>query len=174
MKNIVILGTSHPIQKDDIHGDCLRVLIKSLIKTHGIKAIAEEIDDTCQSIAQGICQELGLGYINIEPTSQEKKVLGIDEPGRIGMEIVMRDVPPGIVSNFFTTEQKVELHSRTQETYLVREAEWFKRIKEFDIWPVLVICGAVHYEPFADLMSNSDLQLEKAGMYILSSQGLHP
>jgi hypothetical protein len=111
MINIVILGTSHPVQKDDIDGDCLRVLIKSLIKTHGIKAMAEEIDDTCQSIAQGICQELGLGYINIEPTRQEKEVLGIDEPGHIEAEIIMRDVQPGPVSNFLTIEQKVELHS---------------------------------------------------------------
>jgi hypothetical protein len=62
--------------------------------------------------------------------------------------------------------QKIELVQRTQQTYRQREAEWFRRITDKNIWPVLVICGAEHYAPFIDLLKHSGIDVEKCGMYV--------
>ena len=166
MREAILLGTSHDIQRNEVHGDELRLLVNNLVEKYGVKAIAEEIRPEYDSIAKNIASVKGIEHIIIEPTLDEKKQFGIDDPGRIDMELVMRAQEPGEEFTGLNEVQKSELEQRTQKTYRQREAEWFKRIADKNIWPVLVICGTEHYEPFSSLLLQSGIEVEKCAMYV--------
>lgn len=130
-----------------------------LCSTYDIKAIAEEIDNTCVSIAKNISDEISITYKIIEPTPTEIQELDIEESHRIIWELLNRfdlenweDRP---------VEATAEYNTRIENTYRQREAEWLKRINTLNIWTVLIICGADHYEPFYELLVSSGIEVIK-------------
>jgi hypothetical protein len=48
-------------------------------------------------------------------------------------------------------------NKRIQTVYRQRESEWLRRIYELDTWPILIICGANHCQPFFKLLSNEGI-----------------
>ena len=160
------LGTNHSIQQNIILGDEFNALVRHLIQKYSILAVSEEIRPTDYSIAKQIANELDISHLIIEPTLEEKKELGIDDPGRIEMELMMGSVEPGEQNTFLSEEQLLELGQRTQETYRQREEEWLRRIKSLNIWPVLVICGAAHYEPFIEKLTQEGVNVVEGGMFV--------
>jgi len=56
---------------------------------------------------------LDITHLIIEPTLEEKKEIGIDEPGRIEMALMMGASEPGEQFMGLTAEQQTELELRT-------------------------------------------------------------
>jgi len=54
MKNIILLGTRHTYQRENIDNEHLYFLIRKICKEYNIRAIAEEIDDKSNSIIKRV------------------------------------------------------------------------------------------------------------------------
>jgi len=50
---------------------------------------------------------------------------------------------------------------RIQNVYRQREAEWLRRICKLDTWPILIICGINHLQPFFELLSREGIETVK-------------
>lgn len=161
MKKAVLVGTSHSIQRNDSE---FKSYIEELCNEHNICAIAEEIDNECTSIASGVAKQLDIAYKIIEPTPEESIGLCIEQPKKIEYDLMSKydlsDWPqypsagnlPSIVYN--------DYYERLQFTYRKREYDWLVRIQSLNIWPVLIICGKDHVEPFSKLLISSKIDLE--------------
>lgn len=150
LNQIILVGTSHSIQRDKSRSD-FSDYIKGLIEKYNIGAIAEEIDD--QSVVADLSTKLGVFYRNIEPTPEERKALGISSLNEIDCSIFMEFDDPN--SQSAQTESKV----RKEKVYARRESEWLARVKNINSFPILVICGANHFQSFGDLLKKNGFQV---------------
>ena len=165
MKKAVLLGTSHTIQRGNNQKGSFESYIGQLCDIHNINAIAEEIDDQCRSIAAGVSDRLNIMYKIIEPTLVESEKLGIEKEHHIrsGLMNINEIVnwPDEVSANNLPSDVYEEYTDRIQATYRKRESEWLKRINELNSWPVLIICGADHYQPFYQLLISSSIDVIK-------------
>ncbi len=166
MKKAILIGTSHPIQRGHTaKSEEFKSYLKSLCDSYNIKAIAEEIDNECVSIAKQITDEYTLDYKIIEPTLEEQLLLGIKDDNYITENMMTEyDIkywPSDIESHPLSNKIHEEYDQKKQATYRQREAEWLKRIQALNSWPLLIICGADHYEPFAQLLSENEICVRK-------------
>ncbi len=173
MKTVVLLGTRHTIQRGNIQEDSFKFHIKQLCTEHNIKAIAEEIDDFDTYIVQAVSEEIGIPHKIIEPTPDEKKNLEIEEV-HIIEDILMtkysiKDWDEQYEENR-PPEAFKEYRKRLEKTYRQRENEWLKRIKKLNTWPLLVICGNDHSQPFYELLILSDIDVIKRHRYKVNNQ----
>ncbi len=121
MKQAILIGTSHNIQRGELHTNEFKIYLEELCGKHNISAIAEEIDNRCVSIASKIASERDMHYKIIEPTPEEAKQLGIEQVHLIEYEFMNRyDIPNWSNEPSITTlGQKIyELFdNRVQTTY---------------------------------------------------------
>jgi hypothetical protein len=157
MNSISIIGTHHPIQLEgnvEKSGqDEFVALIEQVVHLLGIELIAEEmseegLDGTNCSTASKVALELGIEHLFCDPTTEERRALGIADVGRIKAFAAM-----GLRRAESASEQIKAAYSR-------REREWLRRIEEAKTWPVLFVCGADHVEPFRRLCSESGLKVQ--------------
>jgi hypothetical protein len=127
--------------------------INGLVNKFGIKAIAEEID--MESIPSELAQDLNLKYVNIEPSPKERVALSIPSLNQIENSIFME------FDNFDSEDAQLECERRKQEVYRAREREWLKRITQIQEDPILVVCGANHFESFSELLDKNDYAVIK-------------
>ena len=158
MGKAILLGTSHTIQRGNEQKDSFHSYIEELCKINDVKAIAEEIDDECTSIAAEISTKLNIMYKIIEPTEDEREELGIEDRAIIDCEFVFKYK---VNIDSLSPEAHEEYNKRIQNVYRERESEWFKRICELDTWPVLIICGSKHCQPFFELLSKEGIDTVK-------------
>lgn len=164
MKKAVLLGTSHPIQRGVSKKDSFQKYIEQLCSTHCINAVAEEIDIK-STVASGVSDKIDITHIIIEPTPEESKKLGIEEVHRIVYELMNKyeienwPIEPSTYNLPLLVYE--EYTSRIQATYRQRESEWLRRIEELNTWPILIICGANHFQPFFKLLSSSGIDVTK-------------
>ena len=165
MKKVLLLGTEHPIQRGKKKKDIFKFYLKELCITHEVKAIAEEIDDNDRYIAENLSSDLNIKYKIIEPTRGERSDLGIEDRNDVICELMERNKITKWPDKSSADKQSLEIHKecdvRMQIAYRQREFEWLKRINELDTWPVLIICGAEHYEFFDDLLVSSGIVVVK-------------
>ena len=166
MKQAILIGTSHSIQRGEkAESEEFKFYLKSICDSYNIKAIAEEIDNKCVSIAKQITDEYTLYYKIIEPTPEEKRDLNIEIEDEITSNIMLkydiRQWPSDVESHPRAHTIYEEYKDLIQATYRRRESEWLKRIQELNFWPLLIICGADHYEPFAQLLSENGICVKK-------------
>lgn len=175
MNKVVLIGISHSIQRGDLHAEKYKSYIKDLCNTYHIKAIAEEIDNNDTYIASDISSKLSIEHKIIEPTEEEKKDLDILTLNEIDIimhnkyllpetptdEPRLQSWPNSPTEDNLPSDIFEEFDRMRQYTFRQRESEWLKRIKELNIWPVLVICGADHYQPFKDLLSENSIDIIK-------------
>ncbi|EKO3425079.1 hypothetical protein KW460_05150 [Vibrio fluvialis] len=155
MNKVVIIGTSHSIQWDLERKDFSDYVV-TIIKEHCIAAIAEEIDEK-PSVLQRVAIEMGLSYLNIEPNAEERADLGIySNLSMIEYEIFME------FDDHESPEALKETECRKQAGYRLREQEWFNRIKVLNVYPLLVVCGANHVDPFKALLQEKDYIVQVA------------
>jgi hypothetical protein len=152
MSNLVIVGTNHTIQRDLSHS-AFDSYIGGLISQFGVKVIAEEID--VESIPSRLAKQHTLQYVNIEPTPDERVELGIPSLNQIENSIFME------FDDCHSLEAQVECEKRKQDAYRNREQEWLKRVKSVQDNPILVICGANHFEPFSELLEKNGYSVIK-------------
>lgn len=165
MKKAVLLGTSHTIQRGDDQKDSFQSHIEHLCKTHKVEAIAEEIDDKTISIANTTANEFDITHKIIEPNEEETKSLNIELEHEIFYQLMTKyeidPYPKRPYDKNMAPDVYEEYKTRLEKTYREREAEWLKRINELDTWPVLIICGAYHYQPFYDLLVSKGIHVIK-------------
>lgn len=151
LTQIVLIGTSHPIQRDSTRADFREYINKNITK-YNVDGIAEEID-VSDSIVSDIAGHLGLEYKIIEPNEQERIALGIDSLNQIEVNIFME------FDDHDSLGATTKCEALKQSTFRVREKEWLKRIKTMQGKQLLVICGANHIKPFCELLKNSNFNV---------------
>lgn len=151
LKKVVLVGTTHSIQRGG-HPD-FWFYVKSLVVKYSPLAIAEELDQGAPSVANEIAISFRLAHSIIEPSCEERKQLGISSLNSIENDIFME------YDDHNSIEAEKEFAMRKENSYRARELEWFKRINGLNIWPVLVICGAAHYQPFSELLKENGLDV---------------
>jgi hypothetical protein len=152
MSDVVIVGTRHSIQRNMLHSD-FGTYVDKLIYKFSIKVIAEEID--VESISYNLAKKYNLQYVNIEPNPDERVVLGISSLTQIEHDILMD------FDDFNSLDAQVECERRKQEAYLSREKEWLKRVASIQDNPILVVCGANHFESFSELLVQNGFSVTK-------------
>lgn len=183
VRNVILLGTSHPLQRGENSPEQFRQLIAEAFSHHGFAGIAEEIDNHSVYLAEEFCKQNGLKYRCIEPTAQERKELGIPTANEIIFNMLMDfgDEYPEI--NLWPRNPSAEtlpdevwksFHEQTENSYRDREAVWLERITEFNVWPVLCICGAHHFLPFSELLRSAGIVVTELHPDWSPVQDIHP
>lgn len=164
-----MLGTNHEIQRGNfIQKEEFRLYLEQLVNDHEIKAIGEEINDDNPtiSLAKEVATNNAIAYKIIEPNPNEYDELKIEHVHNIDYQFRCRydleESPSNISLRKLAYE---EYDSRIQNTYRTREAEWLKRLQKLDKWPVLVICGADHFQPFCKLLIENGINVKKDNPY---------
>jgi len=174
MKEVTLLGTSHEIQRGERLEEEFKDLLVNQFKNNDFLSIAEEIDNKKSYIAKGICLEKGIEYLIVEPTPEEKRVLGIplEEDIVYGIsqshyemleEIEVWPSDPSAIT--LPEEVWLEYSNQMQSSYTKREKEWLKRLTKMDKWPSLFICGAEHFKPFKELLESSGITVKALYAY---------
>jgi len=163
MKTALLLGTNHPIQRGEKQKDSFKSYLVKLCFTYKVKAIAEEIDDKDRYVAEDLCDVHNIKYKIIEPTLSERLGLRIENINDVIREVMERyeisEWPDKPSADSLSPEAYKEYDTRTQTIFRKRESEWLRRINKLDIWPVLIICGADHYESFYKLLVASGINV---------------
>jgi hypothetical protein len=171
VRKVILLGTSHTIQRGENSPEQFKQLIANEFLKHRFAGIAEEIDDRSVYLAEEFCKQNGLKYRCIEPNAQERRDLSIPSANDIVLEIQedFGEQYPGI--SYWPADPSAEnipsevwkaYSERTEASYRAREAEWLDRIVKFDVWPVLCLCGAHHFLPFSELLRSKGIQVTES------------
>jgi len=147
---VVLIGTNHTIQRDRGRTDFTQYVDES-IRKNGVKSVAEEIN--VETSTSDIAREIGLEYLVIEPTPEERVALEIPSLGQIENSIFMDFDDPN------SLEAKEELSKRKENSYRTREEEWLKRINTLQASPTLIICGAHHFSSFKTLLQQNGYEV---------------
>ena len=157
MNSVVLLGTRHSVQRDHGRTEFTRYL-ENLVKRYDVKTVAEEIDK--ESVAAALASRLRIDYKIIEPTPEERKKLGILSENEIECSVFFE------YDDIDSQEAQSESASRKQSASDSREKEWLERVKSINNFPVLVICGAFHFQSFGSLLRNYGFQVtEECGLW---------
>jgi len=101
----------------------------------------------------------------IEPTPEEREVLGIEDRTDIDLEFQIRNKVENhsdeLTIHNLPIKEYEAYTERYQTVYRQREAEWLKRIYKLNTWPILIICGANHCQPFFELLSKEGIDIVK-------------
>jgi hypothetical protein len=143
-----IIGTSHDYQRTRSHceesgPEAFRVAVTSIATQRAVRAIAEEMSPeglalrgADDSVCRQVAHVLGVAHRYCDPSSEERKALGIGEEDDIRMR------------GFFSGRDPREIENDVRASYALRESRWFDCVMELDTWPLLFVCGANHAEPF--------------------------
>lgn len=168
MQTVVLVGTDHNFQRpvNGLHAEGIaqfRILIQELCLQYHLAAIAEEMSvyalaehNVTESVAQQVCALLGLRHQFSEPSSRDERFkLGIRQDNDIRAEHMISD----------STQEQIEadvLARGRVPSDRIRERFWLQKIQEFDVWPLLFICGANHFTSFAALLKASSFNVVEA------------
>jgi len=147
-----LVGTTHSIQRDSSQIGFSKYIYE-IIKKYKIQCIAEEIDVSVVLIE--ISKSIGIEHRIIEPTPIERESLGILSLSAIEHSIFID------FDDVNSSEAKFELKNRQQEVSKAREEEWLRRVENIDGNPILVVCGANHFESFAALAESNGFCVKK-------------
>jgi hypothetical protein len=155
----VLVGTDHSFQRagSTPAGEQFFTTIRNLCVTHGVRAIAEEMNFSAlsehgvmESIGQQVSVELGLKHEFADPSREERAVLGISQENDIRAQGWLNRWP----------EKRID--AAISESDRIREREWLRRIEELNRWPLLFICGSDHFIPFARLLRENGMNVFEA------------
>ena len=170
---VFLIGTSHAYQFGEgvVFGDTMctpeiatqfRQYLADVHNLHGIRAFAEEMSldaladmEKTVSLPKLVADELSVRHRYCDPTHQEKAQLGIRQDNYIRAEHMFDGC----------TQEQIEadvLARGSVPSDRIREQFWLQRIQEFDMWPLLFICGANHFNSFAALLRAGHLDVVEA------------
>ena len=167
MQTVILVGTDHNFQRpvNGPHAEAIaqfRVRIKELCLQYHLAAIAEEMSvsgleehNVTESVAQQVCALLGLSHQFSDPSHAERYKLGIRQDNDIRAEHMFSD----------WTQEQIEadvLARGSIPSDRIREQFWLRKIQEFDVWPLLFICGANHFTSFTALLKASCINVIEA------------
>lgn len=152
MRTVLLIGTSHEYQRPlawpDAQGpEQFGALIDETCQREGVKAIAEEMSPEGleqrgfhESICKQVADALRIAHRYCDPSSEERRALGIVEEDDIRM------------SGFFANRDQREIEAEVRASHAIRERCWLECLLKLDSWPVLFVCGANHIESFRALL----------------------
>ena len=154
MSQVILIGTTHSIQKDLNRDDFLGFINETITK-HKVVSIGEEINPVT-TLASNAAKDFKIEYKIIEPNEQEREFLGVKNLAKIENEIIWK------FGGLNSSEAIKECEKRKQHSFRLRENEWLKRIRLNQKTPILIICGSSHVEPFSKLLekNNFDVTVE--------------
>jgi len=145
---LIILGTDHELQCHDLD---LKALIAEIVTRERVTLIAEENRPMSNTIARQMSESIGLRWIQIDMSIEDRIKAGID--GKLGNRMQLRynaNGDPTSAIRYAPVEDGI------------REEFWLDRIQEAaDDGTGLVICGCLHCLPFAE-------KAQKRGHKVLS------
>ncbi len=163
IQKVILIGTSHSIQEGREKKDAFTAYLKSLCNLHGIQLIAEETKEPPETVGFEIANELSIGHKVIEPNLETYESLGIKEIHKIQYEILIKSGlnPYPEIENLPTVLFE-EYESKMRIEHMEpREKVWLGKIQSSKISPVLVTCGANHFDSFAGLLSQNKIEVIK-------------
>lgn len=168
MNKVLLLGTSHPIQRGESSPEQFEKLIKGVYTETNFVGIVEEIDNGSDYIAKKFCNKNQLKYLCIEPDQQERTSLGIPSANEIVFKIIDEfDTkypeicmwPSNPSQETLPNEVWERYYHLIESSYRARETEWLKRLTSLSLSPLLCICGASHFKPFFELLCANDIEV---------------
>ncbi len=151
---VIIIGTDHRYQRRDVELDnraheLFTLLLRNLASEHGVRGIAEECNlaalaeyDVEESTVEAIARDLKVPHRYCDPDRRERAALGISQEN---------DIRAGHILDNVSEEQ---IQSEIQDSLRRREVYWLQQVNDFDLWPVLFVCGADHVQSFASLLKS--------------------
>ncbi len=153
MTQLVILGTSHPLQCGDSSVSASQAALfenelHRLVENHQIRRIAEEMSpeglaryNVARTIGEKVATSLGLEHYNVDLNAQERNSLGLnDQP----LSTIREIHNPADSGAWFRDSITIVADE-------VRERVWLSRLLVSKTWPTLFICGAKHVQPIRRL-----------------------
>jgi hypothetical protein len=160
MNTVVLLGTEHPIQLGAKAPNVFRAVLVDICKKNNVKAIADEINKGDNSIASRLAIDFPLiKYLYADPDIKERMDWGI--PTSIELDIVndfgdqypnIRMWPQEPSRDNLPADVWKEYFKRTEDANRMRERVWLEKIRNFNSWPLLFICGTNHFDEFSKLL----------------------
>lgn len=153
----LILGTDHRFQwkspdfTDSQHQQFI-AFVATTVRAYKVAAFAEENNSEAldekgkkESVIQIMARELAMPHRHCDPDRQKRAVLRIFQENDIRAMAFLEGTTESII------QQRIEKSMRDREHY------WLEQLEEFNMWPVLFICGAVHSLPFFDLLQANNI-----------------
>lgn len=152
-----ILGTDHRYQMrgaefNEAQHQAFAAFVMATAKQTGVTGLAEENSvaalaeaDIAKSTIELITYELGLRHRHCDPDMKKRAELGMLQENQIRISAF-----PGVLA-------EAEVQRRLRESMQAREAYWLSELIEFNAWPVLFVCGAMHSLSFLDLLKEKGI-----------------
>lgn len=153
---VLIVGTDHRFQTrspdfTEPRHRRFAAYVLDTVKANGVAALAEENNhqalaeaDVSESTIQTIARELGLKHRYCDPDTKTRTELGIRQENQIRISVFPKQLT------------EAEVQQRLDESMRARERYWLSELVEFNVWPVLFVCGAEHSSPFLNLLRKNN------------------
>ena len=153
---MLIVGTDHRFQTrgpdfTEPQHRRFAAYVWDVVKANGVAALAEENNhqvlveaDVSESTVQTIARELGLKHRFCDPDMQTRIKLGIRQENQIRISVFPKQLA------------EAEVQQQLDESMRARERYWLSELVEFNVWPVLFVCGADHSSPFLNLLRRNN------------------
>ena len=151
-RTALVLGTDHGFQRRDpkfteSQHKRFVAFVTATVKANGVLALAEENspeafadDKIAESTVETVARELGLKHRHCDPGRKTRAALEIRQENDIRASFMFEKVSEAVI------QQRIEESMRT------RERHWLGQLLDFNMWPVLFICGADHSLAFLNLL----------------------
>lgn len=160
MNEVILIGTSHSIQEGKINKEEFKNYLTRLCEEHNIESIAEETLHDCETVGKTIATQLGIPHIIIEPKKEEYDSLGIEHIHKILYELCNRaEKEPDCSFEDLPNGLQEEYHERFQKHMRDREKIWLQKIKDHNKYPLLITCGADHFDCFSNLLEQNHISV---------------
>jgi hypothetical protein len=157
-KTVFLIGTDHRYQtrsadftdaQHDAFADfvaerCSALAIVGIAEEHSNEALAESC--ASQPVLCNIANFLRLRHRYCDPNRQLRSQLGIKQENDIRA--------------FGSNLSEAEVRDRVQASHRKREQHWLEQLLEFDVWPVLYVCGANHSARLHSLLDQHSIHTE--------------
>lgn len=158
-----IIGVHHNIQYKFLPQESqyfqFEAYLKVRVAEYGVTMIAEELSEeamqSCEvkeSIGQKVARELGIEHQLCDPTSEERKSLGIPSEAELKQRLGL--------GKFLKDDELRRLDAEKQKYWPIRERFWLDRIRHAAGQAVLFICGDSHVDSFRWLLESEGLDVE--------------
>jgi hypothetical protein len=148
---VIVVGTSHPIQTNDLS---LTPFLERLLQEFKVCGIAEEMNEEAlyengwgATIPMRVARALKIPHRFCDPNREERVKLGIRQENDIRIQDWLSQ------SNLSDSE----IQSMVMESHARRERHWLEQLNDFNVWPVLFVCGADHVPSFHQLLQQQGI-----------------
>jgi hypothetical protein len=164
MRQIVLIGTSHPSQKPkSADSASFGPFVENICSQYCIAAIGEEMNEDAlaeNGEAQSVCHQIalsrGFAHRYCDPDRMQRAAMGILQENDVKLKAWKEQWP----ERGRKREARIKRELRASDA--ARERYWLERLIELDTWPALLVCGANHVRYFCDLAEKQGFEVRVA------------